>query len=184
MRVLRSKLSLLSGLVFAFGLAAGSASAVQFGFTGKFTSNRGRIINIPAIGNIPCASGILTVMSGTQMGIPMTMTLAPVPWTRRANTQPTMMTTMGNVTGGRYLLEASREARAKVTESIGVVGFVDGGYVAADTFPGLDDLYLGAGIGVRYYTGLGPLRADIAIPLNKRPGDADYAIYVGIGQAF
>ena len=91
---------------------------------------------------------------------------------------------MGNVTGGRYLLEASLEARAKVTESIGVVGFVDGGYVAADTFPGLDDLYLGAGIGVRYYTGLGPLRADIAIPLNKRPGDADYAIYVGIGQAF
>ena len=91
---------------------------------------------------------------------------------------------MGNVTGGRYLLEASLEARAKVTESIGVVGFVDGGYVAADTFPGLNDLYLGAGIGVRYYTGLGPLRADIAIPLNKRPGDADYAIYVGIGQAF
>lgn len=90
----------------------------------------------------------------------------------------------GNVTGGRYLLEASVEARAKVTESIGVVGFLDGGYVAADTFPGLDDLRLGAGVGVRYYTGLGPLRLDLAIPLNKRAGDADYAIYAGIGQAF
>jgi translocation and assembly module TamA len=90
----------------------------------------------------------------------------------------------GNVTGGRYLLEASLEARVKVTESIGVVGFVDGGYVAADTFPGLEDLKLGVGAGVRYYTGLGPLRLDFAIPLNKRDGDPDYAIYVGIGQAF
>ncbi|WP_248306425.1 autotransporter assembly complex protein TamA [Devosia oryzisoli] len=90
----------------------------------------------------------------------------------------------GIVTGGRYLLEGSIEARAKVTEDIGVVGFLDGGYVAADTFPGLDDLRLGAGVGIRYYTGLGPLRLDVALPLNKRPGDPDYAIYAGIGQAF
>ncbi|WIY51978.1 autotransporter assembly complex family protein [Devosia sp. YIM 151766] len=90
----------------------------------------------------------------------------------------------GTVTGGRYLLEASLEARAKVTEDIGVVGFVDGGYVAADVFPGLEDLRLGAGLGIRYYTGFGPLRLDVAVPLNKRPGDADYAIYAGIGQAF
>jgi translocation and assembly module TamA len=90
----------------------------------------------------------------------------------------------GNVTGGRYLLEASVEARAKLTNDIGIVGFLDGGYVAADTFPGLEDLRLGAGIGARYYTGLGPLRLDLAIPLNKRPEDPDWAIYAGIGQAF
>lgn len=90
----------------------------------------------------------------------------------------------GGVTGGRYLLEGSLEARAKVTQDIGVVGFVDGGYVAADTFPGIDDLRIGAGVGVRYYTSLGPLRADLAIPLNKKPGDPDYALYIGIGQAF
>ncbi len=90
----------------------------------------------------------------------------------------------GRITGGRYLLEASLEARAKVTEDIGVVGFLDGGYVAADTFPALSDLRLGAGLGLRYYTGLGPLRLDFAIPLNKRAGDSDYAIYAGIGQAF
>jgi translocation and assembly module TamA len=91
---------------------------------------------------------------------------------------------MGNVTGGRYLLEGSLEARAKVTSDIGVVGFLDGGYVAADTFPEFKDLRLGAGVGVRYYTGLGPLRLDVAVPLNKRSGDPDYAIYVGIGQSF
>jgi translocation and assembly module TamA len=90
----------------------------------------------------------------------------------------------GVVTGGRYVLEGSLEARVKVTDTIGVVGFVDGGYVAADVFPGIDDLRIGAGAGLRYYTGLGPLRLDVAIPLNKKPGDANYAVYVGIGQAF
>ncbi|WP_414693117.1 autotransporter assembly complex protein TamA [Pelagibacterium sp.] len=90
----------------------------------------------------------------------------------------------GNVTGGRYLLEASLEARMRFNDTFGGVAFVDGGYVAADTFPDFDQLRLGAGIGLRYYTALGPLRLDAAIPLNKSPGDPDYALYVGIGQAF
>ena len=90
----------------------------------------------------------------------------------------------GTVTGGRYLLEGSVEARFMATNDIGIVGFVDGGYVAADTFPGLDQLRLGVGAGLRYYTSLGPLRLDVAVPLNKRAGDPDYALYVGIGQAF
>ncbi len=90
----------------------------------------------------------------------------------------------GTVSGGRYLLEASAEARYKISDEWGAVAFLDGGYVAADTFPGIDQLRLGAGVGVRYYTSLGPLRADIAFPLNRRSGDPDYALYVGIGQAF
>jgi len=90
----------------------------------------------------------------------------------------------GTVTGGRYVLEGSLEARAKVTEDIGVVAFLDGGYVAADRFPSFDELRLGAGIGARYFTGLGPLRLDLAFPLNKREGDPNYALYVGIGQSF
>jgi translocation and assembly module TamA len=90
----------------------------------------------------------------------------------------------GIVTGGRYLLEGSLEARAKVTDDIGVVAFLDGGYVAADTFPSIDELRVGAGVGLRYYTGLGPLRLDVAVPLNKRIEDPDYALYVGIGQSF
>lgn len=90
----------------------------------------------------------------------------------------------GTVTGGRYLLEASVEARVRFNDEFGGVAFVDGGYVAADTFPGLEDLRLGAGVGLRYYTGLGPLRLDLAFPLNARAGDPDYAIYAGIGQAF
>lgn len=91
----------------------------------------------------------------------------------------------GTVTGGKYLLEASLEARVKVTEDFGLVGFIDAGYVTDDTLVSLaDGVRLGAGIGLRYETGLGPLRLDIAIPLNKRASDPDYAIYAGIGQSF
>jgi translocation and assembly module TamA len=41
-----------------------------------------------------------------------------------------------------------------------------------------------AGLGLRYYTGFGPIRLDIAVPLNRRPGDAPVAAYIGVGQAF
>ncbi len=91
----------------------------------------------------------------------------------------------GTVTGGKFLTEASAEARVKVTDDIGVVAFVDAGYVTDESFVGLQEgTQLGAGLGLRYYTGLGPLRLDVALPLNKRPGDPNYALYVGIGQAF
>ena len=46
------------------------------------------------------------------------------------------------------------------------------------------DLRFGAGIGGRFYTNFGPLRIDVATPLNKRPGDSRVALYIGIGQAF
>ncbi|MCD7058609.1 autotransporter assembly complex protein TamA [Pelagibacterium xiamenense] len=88
------------------------------------------------------------------------------------------------VTGGRYLLEGSLEARARFGDSFGGVAFLDGGFVADDAFPTFDDLRLGAGVGIRYYTALGPLRLDLAVPLNKTEDDPDYALYVGIGQAF
>jgi len=90
----------------------------------------------------------------------------------------------GTVTGGRYLLEGSLEARYRFNNDFGAVAFLDGGYVAADTFPEISQMRLGAGVGLRYYTGLGPLRLDLAFPVNKRPGDPDYALYLGIGQAF
>src|SRR5439155_1113592 len=39
-------------------------------------------------------------------------------------------------------------------------------------------------IAARYYTGLGPLRFDIAAPLHRRSGDRPFQIYVSLGQAF
>ena len=91
----------------------------------------------------------------------------------------------GTVTGGRFLAEGSLEARFKATNDIGVVGFLDAGYVTADNFVGFGTgTRIGVGAGLRYYTGFGPLRLDFAVPLNKRAGDPDYALYIGIGQAF
>ncbi|WP_439273106.1 autotransporter assembly complex protein TamA [Pseudochrobactrum sp. HB0163] len=89
------------------------------------------------------------------------------------------------VIGGRSLVEASGEVRTKVTDNIGVVGFVDGGYVGEETYPDFaENMRLGAGAGLRYDTSLGPLRFDVAVPLNRRSGDSRFAFYVGIGQAF
>jgi translocation and assembly module TamA len=97
----------------------------------------------------------------------------------------------GEVIGGRSLLEASFETRFKITDSIGVVPFFDIGGAYDNSVPNLssfqdfqDELHYAAGLGFRYYTAIGPIRVDAAVPLNKREGDRSFAIYVGIGQAF
>jgi translocation and assembly module TamA len=87
--------------------------------------------------------------------------------------------------GGRSLIEVGAEMRIKVTDTIGIVPFIDGGNVYED--PTLDfskQLRWGAGIGARYYTGFGPLRVDVGVPLNKQPGDASWQLYISVGQAF
>lgn len=86
--------------------------------------------------------------------------------------------------GGLSVFEASLEARHKLTERWGVVAFVDAGAIGTDAYPQGDDYSLGAGLGVRYDLGFGPIRADIAVPLDKRAGDAEFQIYISIGQAF
>lgn len=90
-----------------------------------------------------------------------------------------------NVIGGRSLVEGSAELRVAVTNTIGLVGFVDAGYVGADSIPDFDDPFkIGVGAGLRYQTGLGPIRLDVGFPLDPGPGDPTAAFYVGIGQAF
>jgi translocation and assembly module TamA len=89
------------------------------------------------------------------------------------------------VIGGRSLVDGSLELRAKVTDTIGLVPFFDAGNAFSEVWPSFSlPLQMSAGLGLRYYTSLGPLRLDVAFPLNPRPGDDRWAIYVGIGQAF
>ena len=82
------------------------------------------------------------------------------------------------------LLEASLELRQQLTRRWSVVGFVDAGAVGTDQFPTGKDLSAGAGLGVRYDLGFGPIRADIAFPLDKRDGDPGFQLYLSIGQSF
>ena len=88
--------------------------------------------------------------------------------------------------GGSSIFETSLEMRVRVTETIGLAAFVDGGNVYDSTTPEFgEDMLWGAGLGFRYYTSFGPIRLDIAVPLDKRDGvDDDFQIYFGIGQAF
>jgi len=96
-----------------------------------------------------------------------------------------LKTGSGTIIGGRSLIEASGEARVEVTQDIGLVGFVDVGQVGEQPLPDFSQpLKWGSGIGLRYKTGLGPVRLDVARPLEGEKGDPDLGIYIGIGQAF
>jgi translocation and assembly module TamA len=89
------------------------------------------------------------------------------------------------VTGGKGLFEASGELRYRINDSFGAVGFVDSGLVTEDSrLAGEGDFRTGVGLGVRYYTGIGILRADLATPVDRREDDSPVALYIGIGQAF
>ena len=86
--------------------------------------------------------------------------------------------------GGESVIETSVELRQKVTTQLGLVGFVDAGTVSTDKYPNFRTASVGAGLGVRYDLGFGPLRADIGVPVNRREGDAPFQVYISIGQAF
>ena len=68
----------------------------------------------------------------------------------------------GKLLGGRSYVAASAEARIGITETIGLVPFVDVGTVSTDEVPDFKDIRAGAGIGLRYATPFGPLRLDVA----------------------
>ena len=85
--------------------------------------------------------------------------------------------------GGRSFLGIQSEVRGRVTENIGLVGFLDAGLIGADAFGGETESHAGAGLGVRYQTGIGPIRFDLATPVSGDTGEG-LQFYLGIGQAF
>lgn len=87
--------------------------------------------------------------------------------------------------GGRSALELAVELRARVWGDLGAVAFVDAGAVSTKMFPDFDeDLQVAAGLGLRYYSPAGPIRVDVAFPLNPRDVDDAFQFYFSIGQAF
>ncbi|WP_294040856.1 BamA/TamA family outer membrane protein [Sphingomonas sp.] len=89
----------------------------------------------------------------------------------------------GDPVGGRSLNEFAVEARYRFG-NFGIVPFLDGGNSYESSMPKFKDLRFGAGIGGRFYTNFGPVRVDVATPLNRRKGDGRIALYISIGQAF
>lgn len=87
--------------------------------------------------------------------------------------------------GGRSVAEAGIELRVPVTDDIAVVPFLDAGQISEEPWPDLStDVRTGAGLGLRYYTPLGPFRFDVAVPLDRRDADDPYQFYISLGQAF
>ena len=85
--------------------------------------------------------------------------------------------------GGRSVNEFAVEGRYRFGD-YGVVAFVDAGQVYESSMPQFSNIRYGAGVGGRFYTNFGPFRADIAMPINRQPGESKFALYIGIGQAF
>ncbi|MBF0448362.1 MAG: BamA/TamA family outer membrane protein [Magnetococcales bacterium] len=90
-------------------------------------------------------------------------------------------------TGGISSLEMASEARLTITQEIQAVIFLDAGGIYQTLIPDFtqEDLFFSTGVGIRYITPIGPLRLDVGIPLNQRPGvDDPFQIVLSIGQAF
>ncbi len=86
--------------------------------------------------------------------------------------------------GGLALDAATIELRQHITRNIGIVPFVDAGQVSQSSAPFQGHVSVGAGLGLRYYTGIGPIRADFAVPLKRTAGSGAFALYIGLGEAF
>ena len=97
-------------------------------------------------------------------------------------------TTIGTdtvTTGGISFAGAQLEARVGFNDSLSFVGFYDVGHVGTTGVPGEDgEWHAGAGIGLRYNTGIGPIRLDLATPASGDNAGEELQVYIGIGQAF
>jgi translocation and assembly module TamA len=90
----------------------------------------------------------------------------------------------GNPTGGTAMDSLGIELRHRLNRHLGIAIFADGGEVSQSTDPFAGDFRVGVGAGLRFYSPIGPIRLDVAVPTARRPGDDSFEIYVGVGQAF
>lgn len=97
----------------------------------------------------------------------------------------------GDPLGGKSLLEGGIEARFRFTQDWGAVAFLEGGRISNKTRPNLAGRILyGTGVGIRYFTSIGPVRGDLAFPLKRRRDtlgkrvDDWWQFYISIGQGF
>jgi translocation and assembly module TamA len=108
----------------------------------------------------------------------------------------------GNPVGGTALTALNAEFRQRLGKSFGIALFVDAGDVGEKLSPLSGLLHggrcstlepsqnstscwaVGVGGGVRYYTPIGALRFDVAVPTFRRTNDDRFEVYIGLGQAF
>jgi translocation and assembly module TamA len=113
----------------------------------------------------------------------------------------------GNPVGGTAMSAVNVEFRQRIATSFGAAVFADAGEVTdkLSTFSGLIHskrcsastpqgstfapgtptcFSVGVGAGPRYYTPIGAIRLDFAVPTFRRSNDDRFEVYIGLGQAF
>ena len=87
--------------------------------------------------------------------------------------------------GATAISAGSLEYRQRFGQNFGAAFFIDGGQVGSKWSLNPTDLFVGVGGGVRYYTPIGPIRLDVAVPLKRYDTDpSPFQIYIGLGQAY
>ncbi len=87
--------------------------------------------------------------------------------------------------GGEALLVLNQELRLALPWDLTGLIFVDAGQVwESASAIDLGKLSLATGLGLRAATPIGVLRLDAALPLDRRPTDPRYKLYVGFGSVF
>jgi translocation and assembly module TamA len=90
----------------------------------------------------------------------------------------------GSPQGGTAIQAVGAEFRLRFGQTWGAVAFVDAANVTANSRPFQGPLSVGVGAGVRYYTIVGPIRFDVAVPTERTPSQDRYVVYIGLGQVF
>ena len=92
--------------------------------------------------------------------------------------------------GGTAIEAGSVELRQRVGTHFGAAVFVDAGQVSSSLKAAQGDFRIGVGAGLRYFTPIGPIRFDVAVPTKRTasdrliPGYAAFEVYIGLGQSF
>jgi translocation and assembly module TamA len=97
---------------------------------------------------------------------------------------PSPASAAGLPIGGTGITAASLELRQRVGTNFGFAVFIDAGQVSASLRATPEEIRVGAGAGIRYYTPIGPIRLDVAVPTKTRPNQDAFDIYIGLGQSF
>lgn len=103
----------------------------------------------------------------------------------------------GNPVGGTAIAAGTIELRQRFGKNYGAAIFVDAGQVSASAHPQPSgqpgtlsnplgsEFRVGVGAGIRYYTPIGPIRFDVAVPTRYYGPNSDpFEVYIGLGQAF